>query len=404
MKKIISTMLLIVVLFNFILCNNKTYAVEKPFEGTESINEVDRKSEYTYMNEGKTTDSSIGETSFNWDTLGSIFGTVASILVSVVNVFPRTIQAAITTMTIGRPDKSATIQKFTIEYTVFNQISLFDIDYFNMGESYSLAPITKDSRTSFVHYYQESSKIIRKNVAKYFIILRLIALSANLLVLIYVGIRMALSSISSDKAKYKKMLVDWLESMIILFLLQYIISAMFTVGSTFSNIIYETRSAMMINGEKSFELSIMETIDESLISLSGWSFVFYSVAYWVLVTLQIKFCLMYLKRFLTVGFLIVISPLITITYAIDKIGDGKAQGFSVFFSELMINIMIQPIHALIYLVFMYTANEIAKYSILISILFLLALTKVEKAVLKIFNLKNVVSLKPVSEESASLKK
>lgn len=404
MKKIISTMLLIVVLFNFILCNNKTYAVEKPFEGTESINEVDRKSEYTYMNEGKTTDSSIGETSFNWDTLGSIFGTVASILVSVVNVFPRTIQAAITTMTIGRPSNISLIKKFTIEYTVFNQISLFDIDYFNMNNSYQLNSLTHDPATNFTYDYQESSKIIRKNVAKYFIILRLIALSANLLVLIYVGIRMALSSISSDKAKYKKMLVDWLESMIILFLLQYIISAMFTVGSTFSNIIYETRSAMMINGEKSFELSIMETIDESLISLSGWSFVFYSVAYWVLVTLQIKFCLMYLKRFLTVGFLIVISPLITITYAIDKIGDGKAQGFSVFFSELMINIMIQPIHALIYLVFMYTANEIAQYSILISILFLLALTKVEKAVLKIFNLKNVVSLKPVSEESASLKK
>lgn len=106
----------------------------------------------------------------------------------------------------------------------------------------------------------------------------------------------------------------------------------------------------------------------------------------------------YFKRLITVGFLILISPLITITYPIDKMGDGKAQAFSVWFHELAINVFIQPIHALIYLIFMYTAGEIAKKSIIVALVFLLALTKVEKIVLYLFNLKNVTSLKPVDEE------
>ena len=107
---------------------------------------------------------------------------------------------------------------------------------------------------------------------------------------------------------------------------------------------------------------------------------------------------MYFRRVVVVGFLILIAPAVTVTYPIDKAGDGKAQAFAVWFAELVINIMIQPIHAAIYLVFMFTAGEIAKHSILIALLFLLSMTKIEKYVLRLFNLKNVTSLKPVDEE------
>ena len=65
-----------------------------------------------------------------------------------------------------------------------------------------------------------------------------------------------------------------------------------------------------------------------------------------------------MKRFLMVGFLIVISPLITITYSIDKAGDGKAQAFSTWLKEFMVNILIQPLHALIYLVFVLMAKRL----------------------------------------------
>ena len=82
----------------------------------------------------------------------------------------------------------------------------------------------------------------------------------------------------------------------------------------------------------------------------------------------------------------------------DKVGDGKAQGFTIWSHELILNVLIQPIQALIYLVFMYTAGEIAKISMWVALAFLLGLTKFEKIILQLFNLRNVVSLKPVDEQ------
>lgn len=79
---------------------------------------------------------------------------------------------------------------------------------------------------------------------------------------------------------------------------------------------------------------------------------------------------MYFKRFLSVGFLIIISPLITITYSIDKAGDGKAQAFGTWLREMVFNIFIQIIHAVIYIVFIFSAAEIAKQIPLLGILFL----------------------------------
>ncbi len=239
---------------------------------------------------------------------------------------------------------------------------------------------------------------IKTYVAKWFIILRLLAVALSLVILIYVGIRMALSTLAEDKAKYKKMLMAWVEGIVILFLMQYIIAIMLNIGKTFGNIIYDIRCELDSNQQMSFETDIIDKIFSLMCVTSGWNYVVYSIIYWALIFIQTKFLLFYLKRLITVGFLILIAPAVTITYPIDKIGDGKAQAFTVWFSELAVNILIQPIHALIYLVFMYTAGEIAKQSILVAAVFLFSLTKVEKYILHLFNLKNVVSLRPVDEQ------
>lgn len=64
----------------------------------------------------------------------------------------------------------------------------------------------------------------------------------------------------------------------------------------------------------------------------------------------------------TVGFLIMISPLITITYSIDKIGDGKAQALNAWLKELVYNILIQPFYCVLFLAFYSTIAKIIKSS------------------------------------------
>ena len=83
------------------------------------------------------------------------------------------------------------------------------------------------------------------------------------------------------------------------------------------------------------------------------------------------------------GFLIALSPLITITYPIDKAEDGKAQAFQAWFRELSITAFIQPLHCVIYMVFNETAGEISKVAPLLALIFLVLITYVEKVVRKV---------------------
>lgn len=375
MKKLISSLLMVVVLFNFIFCQ-KSYA----YEGTSSIDpsvttpsdaeQLLEEGTANVKNDGSGGENDISEdVQINFDVMGGkIFGTITGILARALNIFPMMIQALMMYVT-NESDF------FTIEKIVFNEITLFNINYFN----FSASPITQP---------------LKESVSGWYYILRLISIAISLLILLYVGIRMALSTLSADKAKYKKMLMSWLESIVILFLMQYIISILFNLGEMFGNIVCDLRDTLK---GTSFELDTLEKICDYMNNVTGWEYTAYSIVYWFLVFIQIKFFYLYFKRLIVVGFLVLIAPLVTITYPIDKIGDGKAQAFTVWLSELSVNIIIQPIHALIYLIFIYTAGDIAKYSIFVALFFLLALTKVEKTILHLFNLRNVVSLKPVDE-------
>ena len=62
------------------------------------------------------------------------------------------------------------------------------------------------------------------------------------------------------------------------------------------------------------------------------------------------FIITYFKRLIIVLFLIVLFPFVAITYAIDKVKDGRAQVFNNWFRELIMNIFMQLIHACSYLI------------------------------------------------------
>ena len=50
------------------------------------------------------------------------------------------------------------------------------------------------------------------------------------------------------------------------------------------------------------------------------------------------------------AFLTLISPLVALTYCIDKLNDGSAQGFNKWFREYIFNLLIQPMHLLLYFI------------------------------------------------------
>lgn len=372
MKKIISSILIVFILFNFIFRNSSYSAIDvlAPMDGAE----IDIASLIT-------NDS-------GFLSISSILSTIVDLITGLINLFPLVIHMGMSAVAYNNGKLDGKFSIFQIEDAVFGKIGLFNVNFFNFSDSYELGTENK-----VIVETDGYIKTIKASVAKFFTITRLIACIISLLILIYVGIRMALASMAEDKAKYKKMLLTWFESALMLFFMQYIISAVLTLGDICSNIIFETKQQ---SNATSFEYIVIK--NTLSVNAAGFEYLKYCLIYWLLVFIQAKFFLFYGRRMITVGFLILIAPLVTITYPIDKMGDGKAQAFSVWFYELLINVLIQPIHALIYLIFMYTAGDIAKYSVFVAAIFLFSLTKVEKVVLQLFNLKNVTSLKPVDEE------
>ena len=192
-------------------------------------------------------------------------------------------------------------------------------------------------------------------VSKWYTQLRKIALVGLLSVLVYVGIRIIFSSTSQEKAKYKKMLVDWAGAVCILFVLHYIM--VFIVEITGSLVDILGVNGNLSDGTDVFATKIrnMATGDAAASYMQYFGYV---VIYIALTILTVIFTIQYTKRLILLAFLTMIAPLIALTYPIDKINDGKAQAFSYWIKEYIFNSLLQPMHLLLYTIFISSATEI----------------------------------------------
>ena len=256
---------------------------------------------------------------------------------------------------------------------IFNKIHLTSIDFFDMSLS----------DTNIV-------KQIRQQIALWYYIMRTIAISILLGILIFVGIRMAITTIASEKAIYKKALFDWATSLALVFLLHYIIRAVLWLNTSLVEIFKNIAADMDLDNI----LSVLRSLAFDIDFTAGWGAV---IVYAVITVQSLMFLISYIKRMLVIAFLIIISPLITITYSIDKMGDQKAQALNTWLKEFMFNVLIQPFHCILYLAFVSIAVKAlnVKASIGALILACLCIKFVwdgEKIVRKIFGFEQASSL------------
>lgn len=259
---------------------------------------------------------------------------------------------------------------FEIEKLVFNEYNAFSIDFFS------------DTRTE--SKIQPFLTLLKESISKWYNAIRLIAIMASLLVLIYIGIRMAISSVASEKAKYKRMLKDWFVSLILVFILHYIIIIIIYLSGALVDLIGTVKPNSGLESDLMIKLYDGE--------YKGWEALAMSALLLMFVYFQLKFFIIYFKRIIIAAFLIIISPLITITYAIDKADDNKAQAFETWFNEMIITVFIQPMHAILFIIFIVSAGEIAKFSVIVAILVLWALSKGENILRMIFKLNKGTSM------------
>ena len=64
------------------------------------------------------------------------------------------------------------------------------------------------------------------------------------------------------------------------------------------------------------------------------------------------------------AFLTIIAPFVAMTYPLDKISDGSAQAFNMWVKEYVFNLLIQPVHLILYTILIGSAIDFAADNLL----------------------------------------
>lgn len=222
---------------------------------------------------------------------------------------------------------------------------------------------------------------LQVTVSKWYKALRLVSLVALLSVLVYVGIRIIISSTGQEKAKYKKMIGDWIVAICILFVLNYIMAFTMDIVNRIIDV-FSSSSLVDANGVDTLMSEIRNNIDSRAYSdLTTFTNL---ILYIVLVIYTIIFTIHYLKRVVYLAFFTMIAPLIAVTYPIDRIKDGQAQAFGTWIKEYTFNAAIPVIHIIIYSALVGSAKDLAIDNPLYAIVCISFLIPAEKFFKKLF--------------------
>ncbi len=281
-----------------------------------------------------------------------------------------------------------------------NKIAALDVNFVRAHEytgvqvDESSTDDNKNSDESKSEQKAESaaSGVIRTTIASWYNAFRNIAVVGLLTVLVYLGIRIVISSTATDKAKYKESLQDWLVALCLVFVIHIIMSGIMMFTDKFTEMIDESVDKPILvtvtGGDKDlqFKTNLTGFVRFKAQNKDFGECTAYTIMYMALVLYTVMFTFTYFKRFLYMAFFTMIAPLVALTYPIDKVKDGKAQAFDMWFREYTMNAIIQPVHLILYSVFIGSAIDLATSNPIYAIVTLAFLTSAEKWVKSMFGL------------------
>lgn len=251
----------------------------------------------------------------------------------------------------------------TIDDLVFDDFPSTSINFFDRD-------VDEDSITG----------LLKKNVTLWYTSFFKVTVVAYLVTLLYIGIRILVSVGGKAQEKYKEMLLCLGEAVLILLLFPYVLRITINIehalvqaikadtreaihvastpmtasvdienpsiggdnqkvaegiaSNPFKDIPKENQNYLARQANRADMEKPASIIDSFLVLVMVFQFILLLVAYY--------------KRIFMVSFLIAIFPITMIFYPIDKVNDGKAQSFSIWTKELVINIFAQAMHAVCY--------------------------------------------------------
>lgn len=298
------------------------------------------------------------------------------------------------------------------------KIPMLDVNFFN--------PTTEkmdDDRVAADALANDSlAGLLQETVSRWYVLLRNIALILMMSILLYIGIKILLSSLALDKAKYKELLMDWVVGMCLLFFMHYIMVFSVTLVEMVTDLLGSTNDNIFVTGLADTTGKIGDAVEafrkedpsfwedeyvedpevdgyvlywnnhnimsrmmlESQLVTGNALPIGYTICYLVLIMFTICFLFTYIRRVIYLAFLTMIAPLVAMTYPIDKSVDGAAQGFDKWLKEYIFNLLIQPLHLLLYTILIGSVFQFSSENVIYALIALGSMIPTEKLLRTLF--------------------
>ena len=215
---------------------------------------------------------------------------------------------------------------FNVETFIFNKFNLTSLKMFTGGSRDTLSD-------TFVN-----------PIAKWFVILFGLAILLEIIVLIYIAINSVIKSLRHDPKKgyeVKNMMKNFILGIVVLFGMGIFIIAVITLNNTIVSILANA------TGMSSALHSLTNKVALDVLSVDATKGTVAMLMYIILATMGFVFFSYYLKRLLKVSFLILLSPIVAVTFAIDRTKGGAKQLIT-WTKMFVFTVFIQSVHALLY--------------------------------------------------------
>ena len=287
---------------------------------------------------------------------------------------------------LGSTGASYTIEDMTPYQSIKYKFGLLQYPYFKYSPEEIFAGNIELLDINFISGSNNDDgwNKIRNVISQWYQILRMVTIIGLLSVLIYTGIKIMISSNTKDKAKYKELIANWFIGVILAFSMHYIIAFILTIIEEFLGLLKGITGLISVNANINFKTNLMGLARFQMQQQHFTAKVGYLIIYTALVVYTFKFTFLYLKRVLNMAFLTMISPIVALTYPIDKANDGKAQGFEMWLKEFLYNALLQPVHYILYYILVTSSLTLAARNPIYGIVVLAFLSQAEKLLKKIF--------------------
>ena len=286
---------------------------------------------------------------------------------------------------------------YWIESNQLHMVSKIKIGWFGKTFYYAQTFEVNDALLSQLNSneyakYESIAGQLQNSIVSWYKALRRISLIGLLSVLVYVGIRIVANSISGeDNSKHKKMLTDWIIAICLLFTLHYLMNLIIIVTGKISSFFSVDVTDPILNDLRT-----------NIFKAGSWSIEISKVIMYIILTIYtVIFTFQYLRRVIYMAFFTMIAPLITLTYPLDKISDGKAQAFNMWIREYVFNALIQIVHLILYFVLVSSAETLIIHYPIIGIVTIGFMTQAEKIIRKMFGFENVTTVGTLQAAAAS---